>query len=89
MLDIHQIVTGRGNAEFMMFPDGTTLLLDAGDSGGTDADQRPDTSRTPSQWIARYIRHMAGSGARLDYAVRTAHDDRSAGGKQDSVHAGA
>jgi hypothetical protein len=73
-LDIHQIVTGRGNAAFMMFPDGITLLLDAGDAGDTeydrlhvaDADQLPDASRTPAQWIARYIRHMAGSGARLD-----------------------
>jgi Metallo-beta-lactamase superfamily len=78
-LDIHQIVTGRGNAAFLMFPDGTTLLLDAGDAGDTeydrlhssDADQRPDSSRTPAQWIARYIRHMAGSDARLDYAVIT------------------
>ncbi len=78
-LDIHQIVAGRGNAAFMMFPDGTTLLLDAGDAGDTeydrlhsgDADQRPDSSRTPAQWIARYIRHMAGSDARLDYAVIT------------------
>jgi hypothetical protein len=78
-LDIHQIVTGRGNAAFMMFPDGTTLLLDAGDGGDTaydrlhpsDADQRPDASRTPAQWIARYIRHMAGTDARLDYAVLT------------------
>jgi hypothetical protein len=35
-LDIHQIVTGRGNAAFMMFPDGTTLLLDAGDAGDTE-----------------------------------------------------
>jgi glyoxylase-like metal-dependent hydrolase (beta-lactamase superfamily II) len=79
MLDIHQIVTGRGNAAFMMFPDGTTLLLDAGDAGGTnddrlrvsDTDQRPNASRTPAQWIARYIRHMAGSKARLDYVVIT------------------
>src|SRR5580692_10858603 len=78
-LDIHQIVTGRGNAAFMMFPDGTTLLLDAGDAGDTeydrlhpsDADQRPDSSRTPAQWITRYIRHMAGPDARLDYAVIT------------------
>jgi hypothetical protein len=77
-LDIHQIVTGRGNAAFMMFPDGTTLLLDAGDAGDTeydrlrasDADQRPDASRTPAQWIARYIRRMTGEAApRLDYAV--------------------
>ena len=37
-LDIHQIVTGRDNAAFVMFPDGTTLLLDAGDAGGTESD---------------------------------------------------
>jgi hypothetical protein len=79
MLDIHQIVTGRGNSAFMTFPDGTTLLLDAGDAGDTeydrlhasDADQRPDASRTPAQWIVRYIRHMTGSDGRLDYAVIT------------------
>jgi hypothetical protein len=78
-LDIHQIVTGRGNAAFMVFPDGTTLLLDAGDAGDTeydrlhsnDADQRPNASHTPAQWIARYIRHMAGPDARLDYAAIT------------------
>ncbi|RPI20839.1 MAG: hypothetical protein EHM61_26170, partial [Acidobacteria bacterium] len=28
-LDIHQINTGRGNAAFFVFPDGTTLLVDA------------------------------------------------------------
>lgn len=56
----------------MMFPDGTTLLLDAGDVAGTgDGDQRPDSSRTPAQWITRYIRRMAGSDARIDYAVIT------------------
>jgi beta-lactamase superfamily II metal-dependent hydrolase len=79
-LDIHQIVTGRGNAAFMMFPDGTRMLVDAGDAGDTeydrlhasDADQRPDASRTPAQWIARYVRHMlAGDDLRLDYAVIT------------------
>jgi beta-lactamase superfamily II metal-dependent hydrolase len=79
-LDIHQIVTGRGNAAFMRFPDGTTMLVDAGDAGDTeydrlrpgDANQRPDASRTPAQWIARYIRHMVeGEDTRLDYAVIT------------------
>ena len=29
-LDIHQISTGRGNAAYLIFPDGTTMLLDAG-----------------------------------------------------------
>ncbi|WP_284515640.1 hypothetical protein [Bacteroides sp. AM54-2NS] len=32
-LDIHQISTGRGNAAYLIFPDGTTMLLDAGDLG--------------------------------------------------------
>jgi hypothetical protein len=74
-LDIHQIVTGRGNANFMMFPDGTTVLIDAGDQGETEfASQRPDASRTPAQWIARYIRHMQqladpSAQPRLDFAV--------------------
>ena len=72
-LDIHQIVTGRGNAAFVMFPDGTTLLIDAGDAGDVEhADPRPDGSRPPAEWIARYITHMlAGREARLDYALLT------------------
>lgn len=76
-LDIHQIVTGRGNANFMMFPDGTSVLVDAGDQGETAfASQRPDASRTPGQWIARYIRHMQAqvdpaAPPRLDFAVLT------------------
>ena len=32
-LDIHQVSTGRGNAAYLIFPDGTTMLLDAGDLG--------------------------------------------------------
>jgi len=32
-LDIHQINTGRGNSALLIFPDGTSLLLDAGDGG--------------------------------------------------------
>ena len=72
-LDIHQITTGRGNAAFTMFPDGTTMLVDAGDAGDTPhAEPRPDGSRTPGQWITRYVQHMLdGREARLDYAVLT------------------
>ena len=32
--DIHEIATGEGDAHFMIFPDGTTLLCDAGDARG-------------------------------------------------------
>src|SRR5215813_2628572 len=48
-LDIHQIATGRGNAALFVFPDGTTLLVDAGAAGDglPESDPHPDASRTP------------------------------------------
>jgi Metallo-beta-lactamase superfamily len=72
-LDIHQIVTGKGNAALLLLPDGTSILVDAGDAGPVeDADARPDASRTPGEWIARYVRHMLGARpAQLDYVVVT------------------
>jgi beta-lactamase superfamily II metal-dependent hydrolase len=80
VLDIHQINTGRGNSALLIFPDGTSMLLDAGDLGplsprGTTP--KPDASRTPGEWIARYIRHMLGSETPvLDYGYLTHfHDD--------------
>ncbi len=75
VLEIHQISTGRGNAAFMIFPDGTTLLLDAGDAGDSipHTEARPDSSRRAGEWIARYIRARlpANAPAKLDYAVLT------------------
>lgn len=77
MLDIHQISTGRGNAALVVLPDGTTLLVDAGavPPGGSNkhVPARPDGSRAPGEWIARYILHMLAADAtpRLDYALIT------------------
>jgi beta-lactamase superfamily II metal-dependent hydrolase len=75
-LDIHQISTGRGNSAFLMFPDGTTMLIDAGAANDgvpmADADPRPDASRTAGGWIIRYIqRAMAPAAPHLDYALLT------------------
>ncbi len=80
-LDIHQINIGKGNAAFLIFPDGTTMVLDAGAAGRTDArgaPPRPDGSKTPGEWIARYIAHFhpAGASGALDYGYLTHfHDD--------------
>ncbi|MBI4906089.1 MAG: MBL fold metallo-hydrolase, partial [Acidobacteria bacterium] len=81
ILDIHQIQTGRGNAAFFVFPDGTTMLLDAGlvpeRKGLEIGPKRPDSSRSTPEWIAHYIRQFSRrTPASLDYAVVTHyHDD--------------
>ena len=63
-LDIHQISTGRGNAAFLILPDGTTLLIDAGDLGVSRGPQEimqpmPNDSLHPAEWIVRYITHFS------------------------------
>lgn len=81
-LDIHHIQTGRGNATFVVAPDGTTMLIDAGalDPKNIEHDNAPlklapavpDASLRPGQWIARYIKQVAPAGeARIDYAIIT------------------
>jgi hypothetical protein len=73
-LDIHQISTGRGNSALFILPDATTLLVDAGAAGDgiPETDPHPDASRSPGEWIARYVkRHVPDSAAGLDYALIT------------------
>ena len=66
MLDIHHIDSGRGNATFILAPDGTTILIDCGASNdGPDesAPARPDGSRRPGEWVATYaLRHARAAG---------------------------
>ena len=57
-LDIHHISTGRGNSTFLILPDGTTMLVDAGAIYGQTEyliAPKPDASRRPGEWIGRYI----------------------------------
>ncbi|HEX2935392.1 MAG TPA: hypothetical protein VHO72_08560, partial [Bacteroidales bacterium] len=84
-LEIHHISTGRGNSIFCIFPDGTTLLIDAGDMSALQprvmSDRncpiRPNNTKTAPQWIADYILSvypLAKQG--IDYALITHyHDD--------------
>jgi beta-lactamase superfamily II metal-dependent hydrolase len=81
-LYIHHISTGRGNATYLVMPDGTTLLIDAG-----EADPKfvarvaplkgfpalPDAVHSAGYWIADYIRQFAPAGQPLglDYALVT------------------
>ena len=78
-MDIHHISTGRGNCTFMILPDGTTMMVDAGDNGPDNTGNNklarvPDESLTPGEWIVRYASHFmneAGLPARLDYMLLT------------------
>ncbi|WP_229312264.1 ComEC/Rec2 family competence protein [Larkinella punicea] len=85
-LDIHQINTGRGNSAFLILPDGTTALIDAGELDLTDprttsprnTPARPNADRHAGEWIARYARKAQSfrSDPAIDYAIMTHfHDD--------------
>ena len=73
-LDIHHISTGRGNATFIALPDASTLLIDAGAINAgleTSFSPRPDGSRRPGQWVARYVqrRLLEMKRTQLDYLL--------------------
>ncbi len=86
VMEIHHINTGRGDAAFFIFPDATTLLVDAGDMSEThprtlsarNAVQRPNGSKSPPEWIVDYVHQFfpKGGAKYLDYAMITHyHDD--------------
>ena len=74
-LDFHSIATGQGEATFIKMPDGTTMLIDAGDVGEIWTKVHlPDSSKTPGEWIAHYIKHFNSSSAdpsKIDYFLLT------------------
>src|SRR6185295_7275212 len=84
-LDFHQISTGRGNAALVIFPDGTTMLVDAGAVGDgqaiADTDPRPNATRSAGAWIADYVASRGVS--RLDYVVLTHFHADHIGGLHD------
>lgn len=74
--DIHHIATGKGEAQFLVFPDGTTMLIDAGDmtgcgGGWAKSVALPDSTKTPAQWMAAYIDHFSPTPGQIDYVVLT------------------
>lgn len=80
MLDIHHINTGRGDAAFMVFPDGTTLLFDVGSLHYENAQRytplklalaKPNASKRPGEWVVEYIKKVmpAFREPQIDYAL--------------------
>lgn len=79
-MEIHHINTAKGESVFCILPDGTTMLIDAGDNGYKDDPRRtnavPDASRAPGEWIARYISGLLPFNNKkvIDYAMVTHFD---------------
>lgn len=82
--EIHHINTKLGNATFFIFPDGTTLLYDAGElPWSTFSDEKK--AEYCVQWtdtlsagrkIVEYIKQVSPNPARIDYMVVSHfHDD--------------
>lgn len=77
--DIHHINTGSGNCTFFVFPDGTTMLLDAGDVDRSakarinnplkNAPRLPDTTFSAAQSISEYLSHISPKIDRIEYAI--------------------
>ena len=71
-LDIHFIHTGVGEQTFFIFPDGTTMLLDCGDTHHAkymkDVPPMPDGSRYGGEWVSRYVRRLIPQ-REIDYAM--------------------
>ena len=85
-LDLHHINTGWGDAAFYIFPDGTTMLFDAGEMNPTgsraftprNAAMRPNYSKRAYEWIVEYIKNVSPlkDKAVIDYAaISHFHDD--------------
>ena len=70
-LDIHTISTGRGECVFFILPDGTSIVVDAGEFSRegkkyTNVAPRPNAETRPTKAFGDYIRHFNPTDA-IDY----------------------
>jgi beta-lactamase superfamily II metal-dependent hydrolase len=74
-MDIHHINTGRGECVFVILPDGTTMMIDAGEVGPSPevSDARPNDTKSAGEWTTRYITRMMRPlpEKRIDYILLT------------------
>ncbi len=86
----HFIYTGVGESIFMIFPDGTSMLLDCGDHnaigrGKLAVPVLPSPDKHSGEWIARYVKRVNPHGSKVDYMMLSHyHNDH---GGSDSFYA--
>jgi len=84
---VHFIYTGRGESMLHLFPDGTSMLVDCGDSmrfAGTpqEVPLLPDLSRRAGEWVARYVARVNPKGRKVDYFHLSHYHEDHAGGER-------
>ena len=71
---VHFIYTGVAESSFLIFPDGTSMLLDCGDHnavgrGPLAVPVLPSPDRHSGEWIARYVERVNPHGSDVDYMM--------------------
>ena len=80
---ISMLYNGRGESAFLVFPDGTSMLIDCGDyihKGRNSVVHLPDASRRAGEWTARYILAENPCGRKVDYFMLSHYHSDHAGG---------
>jgi hypothetical protein len=88
---IHFIYTGVAESIFLIFPDGTSMLLDCGDfdalaRGAKAVPLLPSNERHAGEWIARYVTRVNPAVTDVDYMMLSHYHNDHAG--SDLFHAG-
>ncbi len=81
---IHFIYTGVAESMFLIFPDGTTMLLDCGDFDALARGEKavpllPSAQRHAGEWIARYVTRVNPAVTDVDYMLLTHYHNDHAG----------
>ena len=81
---IHFIYTGVAESMFLIFPDGTTMLLDCGDFDALARGEKavpllPGPERHSGEWIARYVTRVNPAITYVDYMLLTHYHNDHAG----------
>ncbi len=94
-LDIHAINTGRGECTFFIFPDGTTMMVDASSSLISPTHEYPPPPRKPNdkissgKAISNYIKHfLPDDNQKLNYIVISHFHPDHMGGESSSMPPG-
>lgn len=80
-MELHVICTGRGESLFLIMPDGTSMLIDAGDwndAWDEITPAMPDSRYRAGEYIKRYIRKVNPNDDNVDYLmVSHFHNDHT------------